>query len=310
MEACQENQTKHRIVLDQRFDYQMANLTSHVDQLASVKELVCRMEEKLNTSIDMKGSMPSASLCTQGLEKLLIELVNQMTECRQDRLKLQNQMQVAQDLIDQLGELKELISTMNEKINISIDMKNPDASDPPSIPNASSWTNGLEKALTELAKEMKECRQDQLELQTKVAQDQLDSFKSQVEVLERLEARLTTMDKKIVVSQVDSDASSVSSAASVGSWACIDAGRPCCFLPDTYFMVMTADDGEILVPAKKLFKGAEVIAANGKVIEVAHPPEQHRVDAVIELQAGQSFLVVSPDHRILIPGNKTVPLPD
>ena len=68
---------------------------------------------------------------------------------------------------------------------------------------------------------------------------------------------------------------------------------------------MTAD-GEILSPAKMLFKGARVVAANGTPVEIVHPPEQHRVDAVIELQADHSFLVVSPDHRILIAGNKTV----
>ena len=169
----------------------------------------------------------------------------------------------------------------------------------------------LERLLSEFT-QGKNAFQDQLKLQMKVAQDlndQLVGFKRQVDQLGNLPAPLPTMDKKIEISQAESDASS-SCTASIGSWAYVDAGRPCCFLPDTYFMVMTADDGEILVPAKKLFKGAEVIAANGKVIEVAHPPEQHRVDAVIELQAGQSFLVVSPDHRILIPGNKTVPLPD
>ena len=46
---------------------------------------------------------------------------------------------------------------------------------------------------------------------------------------------------------------------------------------------------------------------NGTLVEVVHPPEQHRVDAVIELQAEHSSLVMSPDHRILVPGNKTVP---
>ena len=73
----------------------------------------------------------------------------------------------------------------------------------------------------------------------------------------------------------------------------------------TLFDVVKAG-GEILSPAKMLFKGAQVVAANGTPVEVVQPPEQHRVDAVIELKADQSFLVVSPDHRILIPGNKTV----
>eukprot|EP00435_Cladocopium_sp_Y103_P040366 s361_g11.t1 len=98
-----------------------------------------------------------------------------------------------------------------------------------------------------------------------------------------------------------------SSAGSTGSWTHV-TGEPCCYLPDTYFKVMTAD-GEILSPAKMLFNGAIWRASGcseGTLVEVVHPPEQHQVDAVIELKADHSFLVVSPDHRILIPGNKTV----
>jgi len=66
------------------------------------------------------------------------------------------------------------------------------------------------------------------------------------------------------------------------------------------------DDGEIFKPAKMLFRGTRVIAANGTVITVLTPPEQHQVDAVIKLQVGSACLVVSPDHRILIPGNRTI----
>ena len=50
-------------------------------------------------------------------------------------------------------------------------------------------------------------------------------------------------------------------------------------------------------------------SASGKVVEVVSPPEQHQVDSVIELKAGTASLVVSPDHRVLVPGfpgNKTV----
>ena len=55
-----------------------------------------------------------------------------------------------------------------------------------------------------------------------------------------------------------------------------------------------------------LYQGARVQSATGKVIEVVHPPEQHQVDSVIELKAGSGSLVVSPDHRVLVPGNTTV----
>ena len=89
--------------------------------------------------------------------------------------------------------------------------------------------------------------------------------------------------------------------------------RSCCVHPETFFEVISREFGTIFVPAKSLFQGAQVIAANGKVVEVLHPPEQHRVPAVIELRAGLATLVVSPDHRILVPGttgNTTVPAKD
>eukprot|EP00435_Cladocopium_sp_Y103_P029882 s361_g7.t1 len=134
--------------------------------------------------------------------------------------------------------------------------------------------------------------------------EQMAALKSQVDQLEPL---ISSMSKRINnMSWVDSHGASdtSSSAGSTGSWTHV-TGEPCCYLPDTYFKVKTAD-GEILSPAKMLFNGAQVVAANGRVVEVVQPPEQHRVDAVIELKADQSFLVVSPDHRILVPGNKTV----
>ena len=126
-------------------------------------------------------------------------------------------------------------------------------------------------------------------------------------LVDQLEHLVLSMGNKInSISRVDScgGASDTSSIYGAGSWIHV-TGKPCFYLPDTYFKVVTAD-GEILSPAKMLFKGAQVVAANGTPVEVLQPPEQHRVEAVIELQADHSFLVVSPDHRILIPGNKTV----
>jgi len=131
------------------------------------------------------------------------------------------------------------------------------------------------------------------------------------------EKKLDTMDATIlhniystvteIAAAIDGQRGSDSSSdCTVGSWTHVTSGQPCCFLPDAYFKVMT-DDGEICEKqAKMLFKGTRVIAANGTPIEVLHPPEQHQVDAVIKLQVGSASLVVSPDHRILIPGNKTI----
>ena len=131
------------------------------------------------------------------------------------------------------------------------------------------------------------------------------------------EKKLDTMDATIlhniystvteIAAAIDGQRGSDSSSdCTVGSWTHVTSGQPCCFLPDAYFKVMT-DDGEICEKqAKMLFKGTRVIAANGTPIEVLHPPEQHQVDAVIKLQVGSASLLVSPDHRILIPGNKTI----
>lgn len=161
--------------------------------------------------------------------------------------------------------------------------------------------------LTELRQEMKGSGPDQSKLETKLdlcLAEHMAVLKSQVDQLEQL---MSSMGNKInSMSRVDScgGASDTSSISGAGSWIHV-TGKPGCYLPDTYFKVVTAD-GEILSPAKMLFKGAQVVAANGTPLEVVQPPEQHRVDAVIELKADQSFLAVSPDHRILVPGNKTV----
>lgn len=95
-----------------------------------------------------------------------------------------------------------------------------------------------------------------------------------------------------------------SSDCTVGSWTHV-AEEPCCFLPGTFLKKVT-DVGHEMTAVQSLFQGAQVLSANGTAIEVLRPPQQHQVEAIIRLQAGPSCLVVSPDHRILIPGNKTV----
>eukprot|EP00435_Cladocopium_sp_Y103_P009221 s7253_g2.t1 len=102
------------------------------------------------------------------------------------------------------------------------------------------------------------------------------------------------------------DASSYSDTTSVhtlDSWIPLGSPKPCCFHPDAHFKVFTSD-GPVLAPASMLHQGARVQSASGKVVEVVNPPEQHQVDSVIELKAGTASLVVSPDHRVLVPGHK------
>ncbi|CAK9003000.1 unnamed protein product [Durusdinium trenchii] len=89
------------------------------------------------------------------------------------------------------------------------------------------------------------------------------------------------------------EASSSSSDCSSDSWVHV-------FSPDTCFTVLLPD-GPVLAPASSLYQGAQVVAAEGRITEVAYPPEQHQVHAVIELQAGDTSLVVSRDHRMCVP---------
>ncbi|CAJ1356102.1 unnamed protein product [Effrenium voratum] len=95
-----------------------------------------------------------------------------------------------------------------------------------------------------------------------------------------------------------------SSICTFSSWTHVGSSR-CCFLPETYLKVVT-EDGDVPKLARRLVQGEAVRAANGEVMQVLHPPEQHEARAVVELGAGMAFLVVSPDHRILVPGKTTV----
>ena len=165
-------------------------------------------------------------------------------------------------------------------------------------------------AQKEFMQELKELRQDMQRLgqvQEKDREGQLQQvLMSEVKESRKERDACMMLLKQLQETVAGSDASS---ECTVGSWALVGSGEPCCFLPDTQFKV-PGDDSTELVLAQSLFQGAGVIAANGAVVKVLHPPEQHLVDAVIELTAGLSFLVVSPEHRVLVPGNRTVPARD
>ena len=162
---------------------------------------------------------------------------------------------------------------------------------------------------TQFTQEFKEIRQEIQRLR-QVPENEKEGQLQQVlmqlvsEVKESRKERETSM---ILLKQLQEtvEGSDASSECTVSSWALVSSGEPCCFLPDTQFK-MKRGDGTELVHAQSLFQGAEVIAANGAVVKVLHPPELHQVDAVLQLSAGQSSLMVSPEHRIFVPGNKTV----
>ena len=148
----------------------------------------------------------------------------------------------------------------------------------------------IETTLTKKLEAMKAAILQHIESQTEIA---AQTPKKTLDTMEAAILHIESTLTEIADAQIGSDSSSV---CTVGSWTHVTPGQPCCFLPDTYFKVAT-DDGQIFCPAKMLFKGTRVMAANGTVIEVLNPPEQHQVDAVIKLQVGSASLVVSPDHR-------------
>lgn len=271
-------------------DMVSASTTKEVSALSNTEDEMCTtMQAKISSiscQMDCISGFTSSFWCaTQRLEQLLTGLTQEIRA---------NQSNFETKVITVLEVLEK--ETRGDRVG-----------DPFSA--SSGGYSTLVTLLTELRQEMKGSGPDQSKIETKLdlcLAQQMAGFQSQVDQLKQL---MSSMGEKIQnLPHLDphavSEASSISSAASIGSWTHV-TGKPCCYLADTYFKVVTAD-GEILSPAKMLFKGAQVVAANGTPVEVVQPPEQHRVDAVIELQADHSSLVVSPDHRILIPGNKTV----
>ena len=175
----------------------------------------------------------------------------------------------------------------------------------------------IESTLTEIAAQAPKKKLDAMEATILHIESTLTEIAAQApkKKLDAMEATILHIESTLteIAAAIDgqrgSDGGDSSSVCTLGSWTHVTSGRPCCFLQDTYFKVVT-DDGQIFCPAKMLFKGSRVIAADGTVVEVLYPPEQHQVDAVIKLQVGSASLVVSPDHRILIPGNKTIQAKD
>lgn len=150
---------------------------------------------------------------------------------------------------------------------------------------------------------------EQVEAQGKTPIDTSESKTQQKLVaLEKVMATIDTKMTHMTTVLEGQGAEDSCSDCTVGSWTHVTE-ESCCFVPDT-FLKKATNVGLEFVAVQTLFRGAQVVAANGTVIEVLRPPEQHQVDAVIELQAGPSCLIVTPDHRIVIPGNKTVQAKD
>ena len=161
-------------------------------------------------------------------------------------------------------------------------------------------------ALFVLARLTSCCKNSRQSGQEVQAQEQapIDTCKSKAEQkLDALGKVMATIDTKVTHMTTVLEGQGPEDSCSdctVGSWTHV-VEDSCCFLPDT-FLKKASDVGHEFVLVQNLSQGDQVVAANGTVIKVLRPPEQHRVHAVIELQAGPSCLIVTPDHRIVIPG--------
>lgn len=266
----------------------------------------------LNSRIRMHVLQAIPTEVIETMEERLAELTKEMKEPRLDQSELEtridkgllDQFAALKSSVDQLGSLPALIATMETKISSSVCEMDSCAA---SI-SAFGWSiQSVAEQLTELTKEMQESREDQSKLEMKIDQglvDHMTACKNQVGQLKQL---VSSAGKKINTSHMDTYEASdaASSTGSLCSWIHIP-GEPCCYLPETYFQVRTADGDEILSPATKLIEGSQVKADDGTWVHVASPPEQHH-RPVIKLQSDQSVLVVSDDHRILVRGNQTAP---
>ena len=100
------------------------------------------------------------------------------------------------------------------------------------------------------------------------------------------------------------DQPEVGSSSDVGSsWNFVEQGH--CYLPSHLFMVHAENGEQVPMFAGQLREGTQVVAANGEVVKVRYTPEEHQASEVIKLEAGNACLVVSPEHRIPVPGGGT-----
>ena len=297
IQACRQKLSE----LNRRVDLFFSTLISKVDNLENMGTKISKIPPALSSAVDEMRTTVQTKISSISCQMDCISGFTSSFWCSTQRLE--------QLLTGLTQEIRANQSNFEIKVITALEKetRGDRVGDPFSA--SSGGYSTLVTLLTELRQEIKGSGPDQSKIETKLdlcLAQQMAGFQSQVDQLKQL---MSSMGEKIQnLPHLDphavSEASFISSAASIGSWTHV-TGKPCCYLPDTYFKVVTAD-GEILSPAKMLFKGAQVVAANGTPVEVVQPPEQHRVEAVIELQADHSFLVVSPDHRILIPGNKTV----
>ena len=282
-------------------------------------------EIKMELSAEGKQGLVGYMICLKRKEQFLKQAAHSMqnsddvTPCDlQKRLHQFEQMVLkAQEKKNEIREKEEIIREMKEETmqQKTLELQKQEEELEQKIRQVQMKKEELEQTTAEI----QEIRNRKLELLEKELLERSSAGRSLFPLQEQEAVHADMRDVKSAllalqqeVARITShlqDASSSYSDSSVvtaDSWIPVGSTKPCCFLPETHFQVVTDDGQKIFAPASMLHQGAKVQSATGKVVEVVHPPEQHQVDSVIELKAGSGSLVVSPDHRVLVPGNTTV----
>eukprot|EP00435_Cladocopium_sp_Y103_P053887 s571_g17.t1 len=271
--------------------------------MADLEEREQVMQQK---KAEQEENMRQIEKRVEVLQKKTVELQQNEEELQQKTFKMQNKKHMLTESLKEIEEKERVLfckTTELQKTEEEFEKK-------------SCEVQKMKEELEKNVRELQEVRSKKLELLEKellernalgkrlVDDHDQDSVRGE---LRDLKAVVHGLQQDVVRMAAHMDASSYSDASSVhtlDSWMQVGSPKPCCFHPDAHFKVFTSD-GPVLAPASMLHQGARVQSASGKVVEVVNPPEQHQVDSVIELKAGTASLVVSPDHRVLVPGNKT-----
>lgn len=98
----------------------------------------------------------------------------------------------------------------------------------------------------------------------------------------------------------DDDDDANSSALSHSSWFSV---KPHCFMVQALFKTRSYGIDFFLM-GKDLKKGSEVVGADDTtILKVSEAPQLFRATEVVDLQAGDATLQVTPDHLVLVPGD-------
>ena len=122
---------------------------------------------------------------------------------------------------------------------------------------------------------------------------------------EASDGRQSDLAEQLGYSFVDDDGTS-SSVLSHSSWFSVklDSVKPHCFMVDAIFKTRSYGTDFFLM-GRDLKKGSQVLAGDDvSILEVAKTPEICEASEVVELQAGDAVLRVTPDHLVQVSDSK------